>query len=84
MKTALEALDKSQIKKISMYIVERDKLYMIPTAEGPVTNFHREEQLNEKDLPICYAAYTPRASDVKQVHTEKMYGASIVFINLIK
>ena len=46
-------------KEDLMYIVERDKLYMIPTAEVPVTNFHREEQLNEKDLPICYAAYTP-------------------------
>ena len=46
-------------KEDLMYIVERDTLYMIPTAEVPVTNFHREEQLNEKDLPICYAAYTP-------------------------
>ena len=46
-------------KEDLMYIVERDKLYMIPTAEVPVTNFHREEQLNEKDLPMCYAAYTP-------------------------
>ena len=46
-------------KEDLMYIVERDKLYMIPTAEVPVTNFHREEQLNEKDLPIRYAAYTP-------------------------
>ena len=46
-------------KEDLMYIVERDTLYMIPTAEVPVTNFHREEQLNEKDLPMCYAAYTP-------------------------
>ena len=46
-------------KEDLMYTVERDKLYMIPTAEVPVTNFHREEQLNEKDLPIRYVAYTP-------------------------
>jgi seryl-tRNA synthetase len=46
-------------KEDLMYIVERDKLYMIPTAEVPVTNFHREEQIIEKDLPVRYAAYTP-------------------------
>jgi seryl-tRNA synthetase len=46
-------------KEDLMYIVERDKMYMIPTAEVPVTNFHREEQILEKDLPIRYAAYTP-------------------------
>jgi seryl-tRNA synthetase len=46
-------------KEDLMYIVERDTLYMIPTAEVPVTNFHREEQVNEKELPIRYAAYTP-------------------------
>ena len=45
-------------KEDLMYIVERDKLYMIPTAEVSVTNFHRDEQINEKDLPIRYAAYT--------------------------
>jgi seryl-tRNA synthetase len=32
---------------------------MIPTAEVPVTNFHRDEQIAEQDLPIRYAAYTP-------------------------
>jgi seryl-tRNA synthetase len=46
-------------KEDLMYIVERDKLYMIPTAEVPVTNFHRDEQIAEQDLPIRYAAYTP-------------------------
>jgi len=34
-------------------------LYLIPTAEVPVTNIHREETLNEKDLPRKYVAYTP-------------------------
>jgi seryl-tRNA synthetase len=33
--------------------------YLIPTAEVPVTNIHREEILNEDDLPVYYTAYTP-------------------------
>ncbi len=35
------------------------ELYLIPTAEVPVTNIHRDEILNEKELPIYYTAYTP-------------------------
>jgi seryl-tRNA synthetase len=46
-------------KEDLMYIVERDKFYMIPTAEVPVTNFHRDEIIPEEQLPIRYAAYTP-------------------------
>ncbi|MGB2868314.1 MAG: serine--tRNA ligase [Bacteroidota bacterium] len=46
-------------KEDLMYVAERDKLYLIPTAEVPVSNFHRDEVLQEKDLPIRYAAYTP-------------------------
>jgi seryl-tRNA synthetase len=34
-------------------------LFLIPTAEVPVTNFHREEILAGADLPLCYTAYTP-------------------------
>jgi seryl-tRNA synthetase len=34
-------------------------LYLIPTAETPVANIHREEILSEKQLPIYYCAYTP-------------------------
>lgn len=34
-------------------------LYLIPTAEVPVTNLHRDETLSAKDLPIKYTAYTP-------------------------
>ncbi len=34
-------------------------LYLIPTAEVPVTNIHRDETLEEKDLPLNYTAYTP-------------------------
>ncbi len=33
--------------------------YLIPTAEVPVTNIHRDEILKEEDLPIYYTAYTP-------------------------
>lgn len=46
-------------KEDLMYVVERDQLYLIPTAEVPVSNFHRDEILAEKDLPIRYASYTP-------------------------
>ena len=35
------------------------KLYLIPTAETPVANIHREEILTEKQLPVRYCAYTP-------------------------
>ncbi|MEX2115736.1 MAG: serine--tRNA ligase [Bacteroidota bacterium] len=46
-------------KEDLMYVAERDGLYLIPTAEVSVTNFHRNEVLNEKELPRRYAAYTP-------------------------
>ncbi|NQY06339.1 MAG: serine--tRNA ligase [Flavobacteriaceae bacterium] len=46
-------------KEGQMYHVTEDNLYLIPTAEVPVTNFMRDELLNEKDFPICYTAYTP-------------------------
>ena len=42
-----------------LYKIERDGLYLIPTAEVPLTNIHRDEILDEKDLPIYYTAYTP-------------------------
>src|SRR5215469_1632383 len=35
------------------------KLYLVPTAETPVANIHREEILPEKNLPVYYCAYTP-------------------------
>jgi seryl-tRNA synthetase len=34
-------------------------LYLVPTAEAPVANIHREEILNEEQLPIYYCAYSP-------------------------
>ncbi len=35
------------------------KLYLLPTAEAPVANIHREEILKESQLPIYYCAYSP-------------------------
>jgi len=46
-------------KEDLMYTSERDGLFMIPTAEVPVTNFHRKETFDEKELPLKYCAYTP-------------------------
>jgi seryl-tRNA synthetase len=42
-----------------VYRCDRDELYLIPTAEVPVTNLHRDEILAAGALPIRYAAYTP-------------------------
>jgi len=42
-----------------LFHTEDVDLFLIPTAEVPVTNLHRDEILSEKDLPLCYAAYTP-------------------------
>ncbi len=46
-------------KEDMMYTVPRDEFFLIPTAEVPVTNYHRDEILAEGDLPVKYAAYTP-------------------------
>ncbi|MCD6307133.1 MAG: serine--tRNA ligase [Deltaproteobacteria bacterium] len=45
--------------KEDLFKVEGWDLYLIPTAEVPVTNIHRDQILNEEDLPLYYAAYTP-------------------------
>jgi seryl-tRNA synthetase len=46
-------------KEDQMYVAERDGFYLVPTAEVPVTNFHRDEILSEAQLPVKYCAYTP-------------------------
>ena len=46
-------------KEDMMYVIPRDEFFAIPTAEVPVTNFHRDEILKESDLPLKYVAYTP-------------------------
>ncbi|MBW1887358.1 MAG: serine--tRNA ligase, partial [Deltaproteobacteria bacterium] len=45
--------------KEDLFKIEGWDLYLIPTAEVPVTNMHREETLEEEELPIYYVAYTP-------------------------
>ncbi len=42
-----------------LYYCERDDLYLIPTAEVPLTNLFREEILPEEDLPLYMVSYTP-------------------------
>ncbi|HQU29918.1 MAG: serine--tRNA ligase [Planctomycetia bacterium] len=42
-----------------MYRTSPDDLFLVPTAEVPVTNIHRDEILSYKDLPVYYTAYTP-------------------------
>jgi seryl-tRNA synthetase len=46
-------------KEDQMYVITRDELYLVPTAEVPVTNLHRDEILDAAELPIRYAAYSP-------------------------
>jgi seryl-tRNA synthetase len=51
----------SQLPKFEadMYGLENNQLFLAPTAEVPVTNFHREEILSANELPKKYVAYTP-------------------------
>jgi len=46
-------------KEGQMYHVTADDLYLIPTAEVPVTNIFRDVIVNESDFPITYTGYTP-------------------------
>jgi seryl-tRNA synthetase len=46
-------------KEDQMYVVTRDELYLVPTAEVPVTNLHRDEIFEADQLPVRYAAYSP-------------------------
>ncbi len=46
-------------KEGQMYHIPEDELYLIPTAEVPLTNFFRNQLLEVKDLPICLTSYTP-------------------------
>lgn len=46
-------------KEGQMYYVEKDDLYLIPTAEVPVTNILRDVILDEKDFPVKLTGYTP-------------------------
>jgi seryl-tRNA synthetase len=46
-------------KEDLMYVVPRDEFYLVPTAEVPVTNMHRDEIFEASELPLRYAAYSP-------------------------
>ncbi len=46
-------------KEGQMYHMEADDLYMIPTAEVPITNMYRGDMLNENELPVKIVGYTP-------------------------
>lgn len=46
-------------KEGQMYYVERDELYLIPTAEVPITNLYRDLIVDEKEFPIKLTGYTP-------------------------
>ncbi|MEG1936492.1 MAG: serine--tRNA ligase [Rikenellaceae bacterium] len=46
-------------KEGQMYYIGEDNLYMIPTAEVPITNVYRDTIVSESDLPIKMTAYTP-------------------------
>ena len=46
-------------KEGQMYYVEKDDLYLIPTAEVPITNIYRDVIVKEADLPIKLTGYTP-------------------------
>ncbi len=46
-------------KEDMMYVIPRDEFFAIPTAEVPVTNFHRDEIIDPEQLPIKYVCYTP-------------------------
>lgn len=45
--------------KDDMYYIEKDELYLNPTAEVPITNLYRNEILAKEDLPIHHSAYLP-------------------------
>jgi seryl-tRNA synthetase len=42
-----------------IFKVENEGFYLIPTAEVPLTNLHKDDILSLEDLPLCYTAYTP-------------------------
>jgi seryl-tRNA synthetase len=46
-------------KEDMMYEIQRDQFFAIPTGEVPVTNFHRDEIVDQSKLPVRYVAHTP-------------------------
>jgi seryl-tRNA synthetase len=58
-KTSMTATGQLPKFEEELFRVENGAYYLIPTAEVPVTNIHRDEILPEEKLPILYTAYTP-------------------------
>lgn len=42
-----------------MYFAQEDGMYLIPTAEVPITNYHYDDMLSPEDLPVKYCGYSP-------------------------
>ncbi|MDD2764730.1 MAG: serine--tRNA ligase [Opitutaceae bacterium] len=57
--TSATAVGQLPDKEGQMYQTVEDQLYLVPTAETPLTNFFRDEILDEATLPVCRCAYTP-------------------------
>jgi seryl-tRNA synthetase len=55
---SMEAAEKIPKFAEDMYHIERDNLYVIPTAEVPIVNIHRDEILRTEELPIKYCSFT--------------------------
>ena len=58
-RSALEGTGQLPKFEEDLFKLEGHEYYLVPTAEVPVTNLHREEILDESALPIKYVAYTP-------------------------
>jgi seryl-tRNA synthetase len=58
-KTSMTATGQLPKFEEELFRVENGAYYLIPTAEVPVTNIHRDEVLPEENLPVLYTAYTP-------------------------
>ena len=56
---ALEGTGNLPKFEADLFKVDGGEFYLIPTAEVPVTNFHRDEVLDESQLPIKYCAFSP-------------------------
>lgn len=57
-----------------MYGIVGEDLFLIPTAEVPLTNFYRGEELREAELPICLAAYSPCFRREAGAHGKQTHG----------
>src|SRR5207302_9772571 len=59
-----------------LFRLRDDDYFLIPTAEVPLTNLHREETLREAMLPLQYAAYTPcrlvKGTSRSEEHTSEL------------